>query len=145
MSLQMALAPVFALVLLSFILLFAMGQVRLGALKARRVRMADIALGQKAWPERATQISNAFSNQFEIPVLFYALVALAMPLRQMDLVMVLLAWVFVVTRYLHAGIYTTSNNLNQRFSVFLAGTLVLLAMWLYFAMKIFLAAILNPL
>ena len=138
MSLQMALAPVFMLVLLSFILLFAMGQVRLGALKARRVRMSDIALGQKAWPDRATQLSNAFSNQFEIPMLFYALVALALPLRQMDLVMVLLAWVFVVTRYLHAGIFATSNNLNQRFSMFLAGALVLLAMWIYFFFKIFL-------
>lgn len=139
MSLQMALAPVFALVLLSFMLLVAMGRVRLGALKARQVRMGDIALGQKAWPERATQISNAYSNQFEIPMLFYALVALALPLRQMDLVMVLLAWVFVVTRYLHAAIYSTTNNLTQRFSTFFAGVLVLVAMWLYFALKIFLA------
>ena len=138
MSLQMALAPVFVLVLLSFILLFAMGQVRLGALKARQVRMSDIALGQKAWPDRATQLSNAFSNQFEIPMLFYALVAIALPLRQMDLVMVLLAWVFVVTRYLHAGVYSTSNNLTQRFSLFFAGVLVLLAMWIYFFFKIFL-------
>ena len=141
MSLQMALAPVFALVLLSFILLFAMGRSRLGALKTRQVRMADIALGQKAWPERATQISNAFSNQFEIPVLFYVLVAIALPLRQMDLVMVLLAWVFVVTRYAHAGIYATSNNLNHRFMTFFAGAMVLLGMWIYFAMKIFLAMI----
>jgi hypothetical protein len=103
--------------------------------------MGDISLGQKAWPERATQFSNAYSNQFEIPVLFYALVAIALPLRQMDLVMVLLAWVFVVTRYAHAGIYATSNNLNQRFSAFFAGAMVLLGMWIYFAMKILLAAI----
>lgn len=141
MSLQMALAPVFALVLLSFLLLLAMGRTRLGALKSRQVRMADIALGEKAWPARATQFSNAYSNQFEIPVLFYALVAIALPLRQMDLIMVLLAWVFVVTRYAHAGIYATSNNLNQRFSAFFADTMVLLAMWIYFAMKILLAAI----
>lgn len=137
----MALAPVFALVLLSFILLFAMGRSRLGALKSREVRMADIALGQKAWPERATRYGNAFSNQFEIPILFYVLVAIALPLRQMDLVMVLLAWVFVITRYAHAGVYAASNNLNQRFMTFFAGALVLLGMWIYFAIKIFLAMI----
>jgi hypothetical protein len=141
MSLQMALAPVFVLVLLSFILLGAMGRARIGALKARQVKTSDIALGQKAWPDRAMQLSNAYSNQFEIPMLFYALVAIALPLRQMDLVMVLLAWVYVVLRYLHAGIYATSNNLNQRFSTFFASCLVLLAMWAYFAMKILLAAI----
>ena len=141
MSLQMALAPVFALVLLTFILMFAMGRVRGAALKGKQVRIGDVALGQNAWPEKATQVANAFSNQFEMPVLFYALVALALPLRQMDLVMVLLAWVFVVTRYAHAFIHSTSNNVNQRFSAFSAGVLVLLAMWIYFAMKMLLAAI----
>lgn len=141
MSLQMALAPVFVLVLLSFLLLFGMGRARFRALGKREVRTSDIALGEKAWPAQAMQFSNAYSNQFEIPVLFYALVAIALPLRHMDLVMVLLAWVFVVTRYVHAGIYATSNNLNQRFSAFFAGVLVLLAMWIYFAMKMFLALI----
>ena len=129
----------FALVLLSFILLFAMGRVRFAALKRREVRLSDIGLGQKAWPAQATQVSNAYSNQFEIPVLFYALVALATPLRQMDLAMVLLAWVFVVTRYVHAGVYATSNNLNQRFPAFFAGALVLMVMWIYFAFKIYFA------
>lgn len=139
MSLQMALAPVFALVLLSFLLLFGMGRARIRALSNKDVRIPDIALGQKAWPAQATQIANAYSNQFELPLLFYALVALALPLRQMDLVMVLLAWLFVVTRYVHAGVYATSNNIQQRFSAFIAGAMVLLAMWIYFAAKVFLA------
>lgn len=141
MSLQMALAPVFALVLLTFILMIGMARARAAALKTKQVRMGDIALGQKAWPDKAMQVSNAYSNQFEIPVLFYALVALALPLRQMDLVMVLLAWVFVVTRYAHAFIYATSNIIQQRFMAFFAGVLVLLAMWIYFAAKMLLALI----
>jgi hypothetical protein len=141
MSLQMALAPVFALVLLDFLLLFAMGRVRMGALKSRQVRTSDIALGEKTWPARVQQISNTYSNQFEMPLLFFALVAIALPLRQMDLVMVLLAWVYVALRYIHAFIYSTSNSLNPRFMTFLASCLVLLAMWVYFALKIFLAAI----
>ena len=140
MSVQMALLPVFAMVLLSFILMFAMARTRFAALKSRTVRIADIALGQRAWPERTTAVSNAFSNQFEIPVLFYALVALALPLRKMDLVMVLLAWVFVVTRYAHAFVYATSNNLSQRFMSFFAGAMVLMAMWIYFAIDILTAA-----
>ncbi len=139
MSIQMALAPAFALVLLNFILMFAMANARMAALKSKQVRMRDVALGQKAYPERAQQISNAFSNQYEMPVLFFVLVAFAAPLRQMDLVMVLLAWVYVVTRYAHAFIYSTSNNINQRFMSFFAGALVLMAMWIYFALKLFLA------
>lgn len=139
MSLQMALLPVFVLVLLSFILMFRMFSVRTSAIKNREVRISDIAVGQKAWPSRAAQVSNAYSNQFELPVLFFALIAIALPLRQVDLIMVLLSWVFVVTRYAHAWVYATSNNLKMRLSAFAAGALVLLIMWVYFALKILLA------
>jgi hypothetical protein len=69
-------------------------------------------------------------------VLFYALIALALPLRHADLVIVLLSWVFVVTRFIHAGIFVTSNDVRQRGMVWFAGVLVLLAMWIYFALKI---------
>src|SRR5882757_10878949 len=129
MSVQMVLLPVFVLVGLAFALLLGMVSARTGALKSRQTNLKDIALGQSNWPERATQIGNCFSNQFEIPVLFYILIALALPLRHADLFIVLMSWVFVVTRLLHAGIFTTSNNVQQRGMVWFAGALVLLAMW----------------
>ena len=69
-------------------------------------------------------------------MLFYVVVALALPLRQADLLFVLLSWVFVVTRYVHAGIFVTSNNVKSRSLAFFAGVLVLLAMWIVFALKI---------
>lgn len=139
MTVQMVLLPVFVLVLLSFILMFRMFSVRTGAIKNREVRVSEVAVGQKAWPAKAAQVSNAYSNQFELPVLFFVLIALALPLRQADLIIVLLSWVFVVTRYIHAGVYATSNNLKARFSAFAAGALVLLIMWVYFALKILIA------
>jgi hypothetical protein len=94
--------------------------------------------GAPNWPTRATQIGNSFSNQFELPVLFYILIALALPLRHADLVIVLLSWVFVVTRFAHAGIFVTSNDLKQRSLAWFAGVLVLFAMWIYFALRILL-------
>ena len=48
---------------------------------------------------------------------------------------VLLSWVFVITRFAHAGIFVSSNDLNQRSLAWFAGVLVLFAMWLYFALK----------
>jgi hypothetical protein len=134
----MVLLPVFVLVGLAFALLLGMASARTRALKGRETSFKDIALGQQNWPERATQIGNCFSNQFEIPVLFYLLIALALPLRHADLVIVLLSWVFVVCRFAHAGIFVTSNNVQQRGAVWFAGALVLLAMWLYFALRILL-------
>jgi hypothetical protein len=133
MSVAEVLLPVFVHVLLVFILLFWMGKARRGALVAREVHMKDIALNQPNWPKKATQLGNCLKNQFEFPLLFYALVALALPLRQADLAFVLLSWVFVATRYVHAGIFVTSNDVKQRSLAFFAGAIVLLIMWILFA------------
>ena len=138
MSVQMVLLPVFVLVGLAFALLFWMATARGQALSGRETSPKDIALGQPNWPTRTTQIGNCFSNQFELPVLFYIVIALALPLRRADLVIVLLSWVFVVTRFAHAGIFVTSNNVQRRSMAWLAGVLVLFAMWLYFALKVLL-------
>jgi hypothetical protein len=138
MSVQMVLLPVFVSVGLTFFLLLWMAGSRRNALVGGQTKIRDIALGQPNWPARATQIGNCFRNQFEMPLLFYILIALALPLRHADLVIVLLSWVFVVTRFAHAGIFVTSNDLNQRSLAWFAGVLVLFAMWLYFALKILL-------
>ena len=138
MSVQMVLLPVFVLVGLAFALLLWMAGARRQALVGGETRIRDIALGQQNWPKRATQVGNCFANQFELPLLFYILIALALPLRHADLFIVAMSWVFVVTRFVHAGIFVTSNDLNRRSLAWFAGVLVLLAMWIYFALKILL-------
>ncbi len=85
------------------------------------------------------QVSNAFANQFELPVLFYVLTGLALATAKADALFVGLAWLFVATRIVHAGIYATTNMVIRRFQAFLAGALVLMAMWLIFGAKILLA------
>ena len=65
MSIPAILAPVFAQVALTFALLFWMGHVRFAAVRAGEVKVKDVALGQRAWPDRVQQVANAFHNQFE--------------------------------------------------------------------------------
>jgi hypothetical protein len=134
----MVLLPVFVLVGLTFALLFWMAVARGSSLKAGEAKIKDIALGQPNWPVRIAQIGNCFSNQFELPLLFYILIALALPLRHADLVIVLLSWLFVIARFAHAGIFVTSNNVQQRSLAWFAGVIVLFVMWLYFALRILL-------
>jgi hypothetical protein len=138
MSIQMVLLPVFVMVGLTFALLLGMAAARSRAFKTGATSYKDVAAGEARWPARAAQVGDCFSNQFEIPVLFYVLIALALPLRHADLFIVLMSWVFVVIRFFHAGIFVTSNNVQQRGMVWFAGVLVLLAMWIYFALKILL-------
>jgi hypothetical protein len=138
MSVQMVLLPVFVLVGLAFFLLLWMATARGQAVRNRETNPKDVALGERNWPTKVTQIGNCFANQFEIPMLFYALIAITLPLRHADLFIVLMSWVLVVTPIVHAGIVVTTNNVRHRGPAWFAGALVLLAMWIYFALRILL-------
>jgi hypothetical protein len=138
MSIQAVLLPLFVEVALTFALLFWMGGVRRGAISRGDVKVRDIALREQAWPRTAAQVGNAYHNQLELPVLFYVLTILAWITRHADFLFVVLAWVFVLLRIFHAGIHTTSNDVRLRFSAFAAGALVLLVMWVVFAVRILL-------
>ena len=138
MSIRMVLLPLFVQVGLTFALLIGMVALRRQTLVSGETKIREIALGQPNWPVRATQVGNCYRNQFELPMLLYVLIALALPLRHADLFIVLMSWVFVITRFVHAGIFVTSNDLGRRSMAWLAGVLVLLVMWLYFALKLLL-------
>jgi hypothetical protein len=138
MSLQAILAPLFVQVALTFFLMFAMGTVRTRSIRRGEVKMRDIALGQPAWTEQATKLGNAFRNQFEMPVLFYVLVVLAIIARKADVLFVVMSWLFVVLRIVHAFIHSGTNNVPRRFFAYLAAALVLLVMWIIFAARVLL-------
>jgi len=136
MTVPMILLPVFVLVLLTLFLALWMGYERNKVLYSKEVRIKDIALTKESWPERPKQISNAYHNQYELPVLFYVLVAFALITRKADLIFVALSWVFVISRLVHAFIHTTSNRVPRRFFAYLVGLVVLTIMWVYFAIQI---------
>jgi hypothetical protein len=136
MTIQMVLLPVFAQVALTFGLLFWMAYTRRSSLSRGELKVRDIALGQSAWPPKAMQASNCFDNQFQLPLLFYVLVILAWITKQADLIFVVMAWIFVLSRLAHAYIHTTSNHVPTRFNIFALGVAVLLIMWIIFAVRI---------
>ena len=136
MTIQMVLLPVFVQVALTFGLLAWMATVRTASISRGETKIRDIALRESAWPQRPTQISNSYDSQFHIPLLFYVLVILAWITRQADLLFVVMAWIFVLSRLAHAYIHTTSNHVPTRFRIFAAGVLVLLLMWIIFAVRI---------
>lgn len=136
MSIRAILLPLFVEVALTFALLFCAGIARVKSVKSGETKVASIALGQPNWPTKVQQLGNAYANQLQLPVLFYVLTILAIMTRQADLLFVVLAWLFVLSRLVHAYIHTGSNNVPQRFNAFLVGLFVLLAMWIIFAVRI---------
>jgi len=138
MSIQAVLLPLFVEVLLTFVLLYRMAYLRTRAVRTGEVKMRDIALREPNWPSQITQVSNAYHNQLELPVLFYVLTILAWITRHADLAFVVLAWIFVASRLVHAYIHVTSNDVNRRGPSFGLGAFVLSIMWLIFMIRILL-------
>jgi hypothetical protein len=138
MSIQAILMPLFVQVALTLFLLFWTGRARVAAVRRGDVHPRDIALRQPNWPKQETQIANAYHNQLELPVLFYVLTILAIITRHADLLFVVLAWVFVILRLVHASIHLTSNHVGRRFAAFAASVVVLLVMWVIFILQIML-------
>lgn len=140
MSIPAILAPVFVQIGLTFFVMVWMGRARWAAGRAGEVTFKDIALGQPAWPRLPLLLSNNFNNQFQLPLLFYVLVAFAIIARKADLLFVVMSWVFVASRIAHTYVHTSSNHVPSRFRVFMVGAIVLLAMWIIFAARILLDA-----
>jgi len=139
MSIQAVLLPLFVQVTLTFVLLIWMAALNRSAVVRREVRWQDIALREPSWPARNLQIRNAFLNQLETPLLFYVLTILAWITRHADLLFVILAWIYVALRIVHACIHITDNYVPRRGAAFIMSAIVLALMWLIFMLRILLA------
>ncbi len=136
MTIVDVLLPLFVEVTLTFVLGFWLAGLRTSAVRSGQVRRDDVALREPNWPPRVLQVGNAYHNQLELPLLFYVLTILAWITRHADLAFVLMAWVFVVLRVLHAYVHVTSNDMRRRGALFGAAALVLAIMWIIFMVRI---------
>jgi len=138
MSIQMILLPLFVQVALTLGLGFWIGATRVPAVRRGEVKPGDIALREPNWPKHMLQIGNSYQNQFEAPVLYYLLTVLAIATKLADLLFVVLAWIFVLSRLAHAYVHVTDNHLGRRGALFGIGAVVLAIMWLIFIARVLL-------
>lgn len=79
--------------------------------------------------DKVVNRGDNFKNQFELPVIFYALCLLFITTNSSTYVVVGLAWVFVASRSLHTFIHVTKNKIfPDRFLAFVIGAVSLTAM-----------------
>lgn len=96
------------------------------AVKAGEVKYGDFARHDE--PHHVARIAYNLANQFELPVIFYALVVLLIATKNVTTVDIVAAWVFVVGRVIHSLAQCLTDNVPLRGQVFLinvAGVAVL--------------------
>jgi hypothetical protein len=138
MSQVAILYPVFVQVFLTLAVLASLAVARVRAVRTmdRQRGNPDLALGRAVWPDDATKRAANFRNQFELPVLFYAVVAFALIIHGADLLMVVLAWLFVLSRVIHSAIHIGPNKVRWRTPAYSLGFLVLAIMWIKLALQV---------
>src|SRR5947209_18160353 len=136
MSIESVLLPLFVQVLLTFTLLGILAVRRQRMFRNRELHPQDLAVRGAREPPPVAQVAGSFQNQFEIPVLFYVLVILALYTRKADLVFVIMSWIFVLARIAQAAIHVTSNVVHRRGFAFGVSLLVPFMIWVIFIVRI---------
>ncbi|MBB5571551.1 MULTISPECIES: MAPEG family protein [Rhizobium] len=126
--------PMVAHAVLVYILYALLGLRRQSAVKAGKIKRSQFRENHAAdEPAESLVVRNSIANQFELPVLFHAC-SIALFVAQADnLPAVILAWIFVASRYAHAYVHVTSNDLRYRSPLFALGYIALAGMWAWLA------------
>lgn len=116
--------PAILQILLTILLYVALGVAKAKASREGKVNEARRALHADAWPDNVQQINNSIRSQFEIPLLFYVLTLILWQLESTGVLIQVLAWIFVLSRFAHAYVHTGSNVVPLRRRVFSLGTAI---------------------
>jgi hypothetical protein len=123
-----------ALVLLTLAVGLRLLYVRAAEMREKRVHpQAASTSVQMAAKLQNVQAADNFRNLFETPVLFYALVAVALALNYTPLWLVYGSWVYVAMRVVHSFIHCSYNRVMHRFAAFGLGFVLLVALWVALA------------
>ena len=132
--------PLLLQVALSFCVLFVLFARRVREFKRRQIHPETVPTRSQMSDalEDSAAASDNFQNQFELPVLFFVAVLLAITLLLRDPLLATLAWTFVTLRFFHAIVHLTYNAVMHRFFFYLMSAIALLMMWARLGWLIFL-------
>ncbi|MBC7753934.1 MAG: MAPEG family protein [Moraxellaceae bacterium] len=129
LSLQLT-YPLFAMFLLSAVILIVMFKARVRAVKAGQIKISYFKTYESLnLPEDVIKTARHFSNLFEAPILFYVLCLLGMILGIDSQLFLTLAWCYVAARAVHAYVHIGLNKISVRMYVYALSWLIMLAMW----------------
>ncbi len=131
MSDTLILYPIFPLLALTFYVLFRTFFMRVAAVKSGTVSAKHYRLyteGEE--PEACRANSRHLTNLLELPPLFYISCLLIYVTGINSVILTALAWLFVLSRFLHSYIHLGKNNIRHRYRVFAAGVFSLMLIWI---------------
>ena len=127
--------PVLAQVLLTYIVYLTVSSRRLGSVKAGTAKASDFKV-PFIEPELSATAARNLTNQFELPVLFFAACLSLYVTGGAGMAALVAAWAFVLARAVHAYVHLTSNKVMLRRRLFIVSLAVNLVQWVLLAVHI---------
>lgn len=127
--------PMIAHVLLVFVVYAMIALRRRQAVSAGAARVSQFRENREE-PAQSLFVRNNLANQFELPVLFHVCCLALLVTGGVGTVVLVLAWVFSISRWVHAAIHVTTNRIRHRQPAFLIGFVTLGSMWIALATHI---------
>ena len=117
-KLKLLVVMVMAQMVLTIWLYIKMSKARFAAVKEGAATREDFSVvGSK--PEVTGIYTRAVANQFELPVLFYVIILIGLALDISSWITVMLAFLFVVSRIVHAREMIGENRVMKRRGMFI--------------------------
>ena len=130
MSNPAILQPVFALAMLTGLVLLLIPIARIRAVQRRQIGLGDFKLGESAAvPERVCIPNRNYMNLLELPLLFYVVCLLIYATGSTTPTMLQVAWAYVALRVVHSAIHLSYNHVFHRFLAFALSNVVLVVLW----------------
>jgi hypothetical protein len=122
--------PAVAMVALTFVVWVRMYRTRIAQMKRESIHPQAVATSAQAAAKLTESCAaDNFRNLFELPVLFYLALVVAVQTAQIGVVTLVLAWTFVALRIAHSAVHCTYNKVIHRFYVYFVGGVVLWSLW----------------
>jgi hypothetical protein len=122
----------FVMVLLSMVVGLRMLQLRYRAVFQDNLSPAYFKLNRDGKPPAyMMQVEQQYTNLYETPVLFYAVVILIYVLNMTNTFTLVISWSYIAARAIHAYVHMGRNTIVIRRNIFLASIAILAVLWSY--------------
>ena len=137
------LAPLVVLVAWTLVIMAWMAVTRFATFKKMGITLGNIPAGSRGVnlegkaPDEVQWKAHNYNHLHEAPTVFYAMALVLALVGQGDGLSAVLAWLYVALRIVHSLIQATINRVMWRFGVFVASSVVLMALIVRAAVAVF--------
>ena len=137
MEQNLILLPIGLMIVLTFVVALHLRYFASKGALDEEIRLGYFKTNQIDTPDYILTARQHYKNMFEVPIIFYIVCILIYLNNNIDIIDIILAWIFVGIKYAHSAIRMTTNYVPYRAMAFSLGFFVVIVQYIYFFLRLF--------